>query len=141
MAGPVAVVWDEALAAYDFGPQHPLRPARVQLTMALARHCGLLDRTRLFEPVEVSGADLPRVHDLDYLAAVKSAGADGSAAPRYGIGPGDTPPFVGMHEASARVCGATVAAAEAVRPGGWQHAFSPAGGLHHAMRDRASGFC
>ena len=27
MAGPVAVVWDEALAAYDFGPQHPLRPA------------------------------------------------------------------------------------------------------------------
>jgi acetoin utilization protein AcuC len=141
MAGPVAVVWDEALAAYDFGPEHPLRPARVQLTMALARHCGLLERARLTEPVAVSGTDLARAHDLDYLAAVKAAGADGSPALRHGIGPGDTPPFVGMHEASARVCGATVAAAEAVRSGGSLHAFSPAGGLHHAMRDRASGFC
>jgi acetoin utilization protein AcuC len=141
MAGPVAVVWDEALAAYDFGPEHPLRPARVQLTMALARHCGLLDRARLVQPVAVSGTDLARAHDLDYLAAVKAAGADGHPALLHGIGPGDTPPFVGMHEASARVCGATVAAAEAVRSGGSLHAFSPAGGLHHAMRDRASGFC
>src|SRR6266545_1751723 len=132
MAGPVAVVWDEALAAYDFGPQHPLRPARVQLTMALARHCGLLDRARLVEPVAVSGAD---------LAAVKAAGADGRPALLHGIGPGDTPPFAGMHEASARVCGATVAAAEAIHSGASLHAFSPAGGLHHAMRDRASGFC
>ena len=40
-----------------------------------------------------------------------------------------------------RVCGATVAAAEAVRSGAALHAFSPAGGLHHAMPDRASGFC
>ncbi|HYT25319.1 MAG TPA: acetoin utilization protein AcuC, partial [Actinomycetota bacterium] len=70
-------------------------------------------------------------------------------APRYGIGPGDTPSFAGMHEASALVCGATVAAAMAVVGGaqldmptaGPRHAFSPAGGLHHAMRDRASGFC
>jgi acetoin utilization protein AcuC len=141
MAGPVAVVWDEALAAYDFGPGHPLRPARVQLTMALARHLGLLDNARLLEPVAVSGTDLARAHDLDYLVAVKAAGADGSPALRYGIGPGDTPAFVGMHEASARVCGATVAAAEAIRGGASLHAFSPAGGLHHAMRDRASGFC
>ena len=65
MAGPVTVVWDEALAAYDFGPQHPLRPARVQLTMALARCCGLLEPVRLVEPAAVSGADLARVHELD----------------------------------------------------------------------------
>jgi acetoin utilization protein AcuC len=89
----------------------------------------------------VTGADLARAHDLDYLAAVKAAGADGHPDLLHGIGPGDTPAFVGMHEASARVCGATVAAAEAIRSGGSVHAFSPAGGLHHAMRDRASGFC
>ena len=140
MAGPVTVVWDEALAAYDFGPEHPLRPARVQLTMALARACGLLDKTRLSGPAPVSGADLTRVHELDYLAAVKAA-ERGEAAARFGFGPGDNPPFPGMHEASVRVCGATVAAAEAIRSGEALHAFSPAGGLHHAMPDRASGFC
>jgi acetoin utilization protein AcuC len=140
MAGAVAVVWDEALAAYDFGPEHPLRPARVQLTMALARALGLLDRVRLLAPAALSGADLTRVHELDYLAAVKADGR-GPAAARFGFGPGDNPPFPGMHEASARVCGATVAAAEAIRSGQALHAFSPAGGLHHAMPDRASGFC
>jgi acetoin utilization protein AcuC len=46
-----------------------------------------------------------------------------------------------MHEASTLVCGATVAAAEAIRSGSALHAFSPAGGLHHAMRGRAAGFC
>jgi acetoin utilization protein AcuC len=140
MAGPVTVVWDEALAAYDFGPQHPLRPARVQLTMALARSCGLLEQVRVAGPAAVSGADLTRVHELDYLAAVKAAGR-GEADPRFGFGPGDNPPFPGMHEAATRVCGATVAAAEAIRSGSALHAFSPAGGLHHAMADRASGFC
>jgi acetoin utilization protein AcuC len=46
-----------------------------------------------------------------------------------------------MHEASARVAGATLVAAEAVHSGRAEHAFNPAGGLHHAMPDRASGFC
>src|SRR4029453_10999525 len=74
------------------------------------------------------------------LAAVKAAGR-GQPEPRFGFGPGDNPPFPGMHEASTRVCGATVAAAEAVRSGAALPPFSPAGGLHHAMPDRASGFC
>jgi acetoin utilization protein AcuC len=139
--GPVTVVWDEELGAYDFGPEHPLRPERVWLTIALARATGLLDRARLIGPAPLSGTDLARVHTLDYLATVKACGEDGHAAPGYGLGPGDTPSFVGIHDASARVCGATVAAADAILHGQAQHAFSPAGGLHHAMPDRASGFC
>src|SRR5919198_1417240 len=141
MAGPVTVVWDEALAAYDFGPEHPLRPGRVQLTMALARAVGLLDVARLIAPTVPAGPDLTRVHDLDYLAAVQTSGETGMGRLAYGLGPGDTPSFVGIHEASVHVCGATLAAAEAVRAGAADHAFSPAGGLHHAMRNRASGFC
>jgi acetoin utilization protein AcuC len=46
-----------------------------------------------------------------------------------------------MHQAALEVCGASVAAADAVWSGTVDHAFSPAGGLHHAMPDRASGFC
>jgi len=46
-----------------------------------------------------------------------------------------------MHESSARVAGCSLVAAEAVWTGRAQHAFNPAGGLHHAMPERASGFC
>ena len=37
MSTSVCVPWDEALVAYDFGPDHPLNPLRVDLTMRLAR--------------------------------------------------------------------------------------------------------
>jgi acetoin utilization protein AcuC len=141
VTGPVTVVWDEGLVAYDFGPEHPLRPGRVQLTMALARETGLLAEARLAAPAAISGADLARVHDLDYLAAVKAASKDGRSVVEHGLSVGDNPPFPGMHEAATLVCGATVAAAAAVLGGEPAHAFSPAGGLHHAMPGRASGFC
>jgi acetoin utilization protein AcuC len=58
-----------------------------------------------------------------------------------GIGPGDTPAFAGMHEASASVAGGSLRAMEAILRGDVWHAFHPGGGLHHAMPDRASGFC
>jgi acetoin utilization protein AcuC len=82
------------------------------------------------------------VHTERYLDAVKRAG-DGEAGEwsRFGLGPGDNPIFPSMHVASARVAGASLAAAEAVLSGGVEHAFNPAGGLHHAMPERASGFC
>src|SRR5256884_4045398 len=46
-----------------------------------------------------------------------------------------------MNEASALVGGAAVAAAEEVWSGRAGRAVNIAGGLHHAMPDRASGFC
>ncbi len=46
-----------------------------------------------------------------------------------------------MHEAGALVAGASVGAARAVVGGDVAHAFNAAGGLHHAMPARASGFC
>ncbi len=42
MTGSTAVVWDEALLRYDFGPGHPFDPVRVKLTMELAGALGVL---------------------------------------------------------------------------------------------------
>ena len=39
------------------------------------------------------------------------------------------------------MCGASIAAASAVWRGEAEHAFNASGGLHHAMPERASGFC
>jgi acetoin utilization deacetylase AcuC-like enzyme/ribosomal protein S18 acetylase RimI-like enzyme len=46
-----------------------------------------------------------------------------------------------MHEAGATVAAGSLRAMEQILGGRVQHAFHPGGGLHHAMRDRASGFC
>jgi acetoin utilization protein AcuC len=135
------VLWDEALLAYDLG-DHPLDPVRVELTIALARELGVLDRdgVRVERPKPADDDTLRLVHTDGYIDAVKAA-SGGERVRGHGLGTPDNPTFAGMHDASALVAGATVAAAEAVWSGRVKHAVNIAGGLHHAMPDRASGFC
>lgn len=145
MTGHAAFIWDDRLRAYDFGPGHPLAPVRCQLTYRLIRDFGMIDSsgTTLIEPVEPADVDaVLRVHSREFMDAVRSAGADlARADPRRGLGTEDVPAFPGMHEAALHVCGASLAAAAAVADGSALHAVSISGGLHHAQRDSASGFC
>jgi acetoin utilization protein AcuC len=141
----VELVWygDDA-PWYDHGPQHPLRPARVILTRELITAYGIVDGERVVErPArDATEEELRLVHSQRYIEAVTRAGhGEEGDWWSYGFGPGDNPIFAQMHEASARVAGASLVAAEAVATGSAKHAFNPAGGLHHAMPERASGFC
>jgi acetoin utilization protein AcuC len=148
-AGRIALVWDDRVAGYDFGPGHPLAPIRVELTVDLIRRSGLLgmnrDGWRVDEvvPRTYPESDLLRLHHDDFVDAVRrlSGDATATASDRYGLGAGDTPAFLGMHEASLLVCAGTREAARQVWEGEADHAFNPAGGLHHAMPERAAGFC
>jgi len=145
VSSSVQITWDDVFTTYDFGPRHPLRPLRLELTMELTRQLGLLSRPNVTVVPPTPAADdvLQLVHDPHYVAAVKAAPLDlmKSLATRFGLGNGDNPVFAKMHEAAALVTGATVDAARAVWFGAAQHAINISGGLHHAMRDRASGFC
>ena len=143
MSGSVVVAWDDALIQYDFGPGHPLAPVRVALTLELASALGVLSgpSVTMVAPSPATDADLETVHDDDYVAAVRQAGRSLAADLQFGLGTTDNPVFEGMHEASALVAGATLTAARAIWPGPATHAVSIAGGLHHAMRRAASGFC
>ena len=137
-AGAPLVVDGNALVDYDFGPAHPLTPRRFPPAMDLLRASGAV---RLLTPRPASDAELERLHTRRYIEAVRAFSDDTGRHPEAGIGPGDCPPFRGMHEASARVAGGSLAAVDALLGGEVEHAFNPGGGLHHAMASRASGFC
>jgi len=143
MTGRLVMAWDDALIQYDFGPGHPLAPVRVALTLELAGALGVLSGPSVttVTPSPATDAELETVHDDDYVAAVRQAGRTLAADLQFGLGTTDNPVFEGMHEASALVAGATLTAARAIWPGPATHAVSIAGGLHHAMRRAASGFC
>ncbi len=132
------VVWDEALLGYDLGSWHPLNPVRLDLTIRLARSLGVLDGVQPLAPVPATDAELHTVHSDDYVAAVKRA-SRGYVG--HGLGTPDNPVFHRMHEASALVAGGSLMAAEEILTGRAARAVNIAGGLHHAMRDHASGFC
>ena len=144
MTGPVALVRCPEARIYDHGPGHPLRPDRVLLTWELIGALGLDTRPEVaVEGCEPATDDeLALVHAPEYIEATKAAGhGDEGPWARFGYGPGDNPIFDRMHEAGALVAGASLAAARAVHRGDALHAFNAAGGLHHAMPARASGFC
>jgi acetoin utilization protein AcuC len=141
VACTVAAPWDRRLLGYDFGPSHPLAPVRVELTMALAEQLGVLERIDISYFEGATAELLELVHTPGYIAAVQRAGDTLRPDPAHGLGTPDDPVFEGMHEASALVAGATLAAVRAVYDGSHDHGVSISGGLHHAMPDRASGFC
>jgi len=151
----VVVPYSDEIASYDLGKQHPLKPERFTLAIGLMRAYGILAEespaqreahgasvARTVEPDTIARADLELVHDSAYIDTVMRASADpGHFVPQRGLGPGDTPAITGIHEASMLVCGATARAVRSVLESEATRSFSVAGGLHHAHRDRAAGFC
>jgi acetoin utilization protein AcuC len=143
MTGPAAVVWDDGLTRYDFGPEHPFNPVRIRLTMELAGSLGVLaaPAVTMVVPSPATDGELETVHDGEYIEAVRHAGHALTPDLSFGLGTPDDPVFEGMHEAAALGVGATLAAARSIWSGGATHAVNIAGGHHHAMRRTASGFC
>ncbi|MGH4012532.1 MAG: acetoin utilization protein AcuC [Pseudonocardiaceae bacterium] len=135
-----AVVWDEAFLGYDLGGRHPLNPIRLDLTIRLARSLGVLDGVQPLVPVPATDDELRTVHSDDYIAAVKRA-PQVPGYLGYGLGTADNPVFPRMHESSALVAGGSLVAADEILAGRAVRAVNIAGGLHHATRSRAAGFC
>ncbi len=133
------LVYGPRSATYDFGPAHPLTPRRfgpgIDLLRAVGAEPGLA-------PEPAPDEELRWCHTGRYIDVVKRFSAQPYGGFEAGIGEGgDDPPFAGMHEAGAMVAGGSLRAVEAILRGDVEHAFHPGGGLHHAMADRASGFC
>ncbi len=145
MSRRAQVYWSDSLLRYDFGPSHPMTPVRLELMMRLADELGVLDRVDVIEPRVATLDELRLVHSGELVAAVQRAGAadtfGDSTYAGHGLGTPDVPTFKDMHDVSSRVVGATIDAGRAVWSGGTNHAFSPAGGLHHSMPDSVGGFC
>ena len=137
-ANPPLLVYGPRSTTYDFGPAHPLTPRRFGTGISLLESLGAVPN---LAPEPASDDELEWIHEARYLEVVKAFSRQPLADHRAGIGPGDTPAFAGMHEASASVAGGSLRAMEAILRGDALHAFHPGGGLHHAMAARASGFC
>ncbi|MHA7303804.1 acetoin utilization protein AcuC [Arthrobacter sp. TMN-49] len=132
------------MSAYNFGPNHPMSPSRLDLTASLARELGILElpQVDVVESYVATDDQLATVHDRDYIAAVRRVGDDPTLNdPDRGLGTEDDPVFAGIHQASARLAGGSLLAASALISGAVPRAVNFGGGMHHAFAGKASGFC
>lgn len=135
--------YSDSLLRYNMGPQHPMKPIRLQMTVQLLQSYGLFEEAlRLVEPALASVKEVTRTHSAAFLEALGALDR-GEALPnpyRFGLGTGDNPIFPGIYESSMRYSGGSIQAAQAILDGD-RVAFNISGGLHHAHYDRAAGFC
>ena len=153
----VAFMYGDEFSDYNFSASHPLQPIRLKLTYELLKAYGVFYKphVKLLPGRMATDEELLGIHTAGYVDAVKKIseagdafgdssmyGGDGSVyGPKFGIGAGDNPAFKGMHEAASLIAGSAIEATELVMSGQVAHSVSISGGLHHALSDRASGFC
>lgn len=140
-----ALIHSEDWARFDYGPEHPLRMERLGLTWRLMQAYGLtrLPGAIVRAPSPAAEGEISVFHTREYLDVLKAANT-GTTPPlgeAFGLGPGDNPVFSGVWEAAQLVAAGSLLAADLVARGEADRAFHFAGGLHHALPDRASGFC
>jgi acetoin utilization protein AcuC len=148
MPGRVALVYGDELMKHRLSDQHPLQPIRVKLAVDLIKSTGLIEHSHLLPPRRATIDELQLVHSPEYVDLVRKLSDPGrrSHVPQdlieaAGFASADNPISDDLHDGTSLVVGASLVAAEAIESGAALHVFSPSGGLHHAHRDRASGFC
>ncbi|WP_141362451.1 acetoin utilization protein AcuC [Glutamicibacter uratoxydans] len=137
-------MWDEQYLKYKFSDWHPMHPCRLDLTHRLSDQLEVFNapNVSLAPPEVAEDAVLATVHEQSYIDQVRKVSADPTlVAEEFGLGTEDDPVFAGMHEAAARIVGGSVIAAEAIMDERTVRAVNFAGGMHHAARSKASGFC
>lgn len=135
------VFFGEELAKYGFGKSHPFNSDRIYAFWSKFTALNLDKSTqiRIEKPVTVKEETLLEFHDKDYVEFIKKASKHGTGL----LDLGDTPAFKGVFEASSYIVGTSLKALDLVmkKTDGIVHAFNPIGGLHHARRGSAGGFC
>ncbi len=135
----VGVAFGQESDLYSFPVGHPMNNSR---TSKFAKSLQKIskdypDNISIFKPIMAHEKELLLFHIPEYVEFVKKSSNIGKGFLDYG----DTPSFKGIYEASLYPVGNTLSGLKRVLKGDVDHFFNPIGGLHHARRDGAGGFC
>jgi acetoin utilization protein AcuC len=134
----VRILAGQAIADYGFGDGHPFGRDRHDVFLRSLRERELEASVSIDEPERpASRAELELFHTPRHVRFIERMSVEGIGF----LDEGDTPAFPGVYHTAASVVGATLQAAELLISGEARRAFVPIAGLHHAARDKTSGFC
>ncbi len=137
MSAHTSLYVGEALGQYGFPQGHPLGADRQGAFFREAVAQGLDRRVTIRAPQSASRMQIERFHTAAYVDRVRDAARDGLEF----LDNGDTPVFPHVYEAGAAVVGSALDGLTQIMRGECLRTFQPIGGLHHARRAAAAGFC
>lgn len=141
----VAYFYDEEIGNFYYGSMHPMKPHRIRMAHNLALSYGLYKKMEIFRPALLSEEDMIRFHADDYIHFLSKVTPDNQheysrEITRYNVDV-DCPVFDGLFKYCQMYAGGSVGGAHKLNRGTADIVVNWAGGLHHAKKSEASGFC
>ncbi|WRT65432.1 uncharacterized protein IL334_002375 [Kwoniella shivajii] len=141
----VAYYHPKEVGNYHYGERHPMRPHRMELTNQLVLGYKLHEKMSMHSPRKATEQELLEFHDNDYVDFLKRVTPKNAQNltrdwTKFNVGD-DCPIFHDLFSFCQQYSGATLAAARKLSSGNADIAINWSGGLHHAKKGEASGFC
>jgi len=143
----VSYFYEPTIGDYYYGQGHPMKPHRIRMAHNLIVHYYLHRRMEISRPFPAATTDIRRFHSEDYVTFISSVTPETVSDPafsrqlkRFNVGE-DCPVFDGIFGFCQASAGGSMGAAVKLNRGDSDIALNWAGGLHHAKKSEASGFC
>ncbi|EAY04719.1 acetylpolyamine aminohydrolase, putative [Trichomonas vaginalis G3] len=141
----IAYFYDEEIGNFYYEEGHPMKPVRVRMTHSLVLAYKLHNHLQVFRPHRATATEMMRFHSPDYIKFLQNATPENSITSiqeqkRYCIG-SDCPVFENIFEYCQISAGGSICAAQRLNYNLADIAINWAGGLHHAAKEKPSGFC
>jgi histone deacetylase 1/2 len=141
----VAYYYDEEIGNFYYDEGHPMKPVRVRMTHSLVLAYGLHQYMQVFRPRRATPVEMMHFHSPEYVKFLQNATAENTAncaqeLDKFCLGL-DCPVFDDLFEYCQISAGGSISAAQRLNAGLCDIAINWAGGLHHARKAQASGFC
>ena len=129
---------------HHFGHTHPMKPWRLTLSKGLIMSYGMHSAMDTYFSRQATEEEMEDFHTkdyLEYLQTAKVAQPDDDTIMPYSLGGSDCPVFEGLFNYCSMYAGASIDAARKLCNNQSDIAINWSGGLHHAKKAEASGFC
>lgn len=141
----ICYYYDGDVGNYYYGQGHPMKPHRIRMTHNLLLNYGLYRKMEIYRPHKANIDEMTKYHSDDYIRFLRSIRPDNMSdynkqMQRFNVGE-DCPVFDGLYEFCQISTGGSVAGAVKLNKQQTDIAINWAGGLHHAKKSEASGFC
>ncbi|KAG0737486.1 hypothetical protein G6F57_004779 [Rhizopus arrhizus] len=141
----VCYFYDANVGNYHYGPGHPMRPHRIRMCHGLVMNYGLYKKMEIYRAKPANKWEMTQFHTddyIDFLSRVTPENMDQyqKEQAKFNVGD-DSPVFEGLFEYCGLSAGGSMEGAARLNRGLCDIAINWAGGLHHAKKSEASGFC
>lgn len=141
----VCYYYDGDIGNYYYGQGHPMKPHRIRMTHNLILNYGIYRKMEIFRPHKAMAEEMTKFHSDDYIRFLRSIRPDNvqeynKQMQKFNVGE-DCPVFDGLYEFCQLSAGGSVAGAVKLNKQQTDIAINWGGGLHHAKKSEASGFC